>query len=186
MVLGFHGCDRDVGMRVLNSADEHLLPSNNDYDWLGDGVYFWRNDPQRAYEWAEQSKKVRHPFVIGAIIDTGLCLDLSERNSILLLQRSYEDLKNALTLVGANIENSYKNNYPDEGGFKLVRRLDCAVIKNLHLMLSKQKVRYDTVIGYFQEGKEAFPGSSIMDRSHIQICVRNVSCIKGYFLPRID
>ena len=38
---------------------------------------------------------------------------------------------------------------------------------------------------YFQEGKDAFEGSGIKEKSHIQICVRNTDCIKGYFLPRI-
>ena len=40
-VLGFHGCDREIGEAVLNGDITHLDPSRNDYDWLGEGVYFW-------------------------------------------------------------------------------------------------------------------------------------------------
>ena len=67
IVLGFHGCDQSVAEKVLNSSEEHLIPSENDYDWLGDGIYFWLNDPQRAYEWACQTNqrnpdKVKNPY----------------------------------------------------------------------------------------------------------------------------
>jgi hypothetical protein len=34
------------------------------------------------------------------------------------------------------------------------------------------------------EGGEAFPGSGIQLKSHIQICVRNPNSILGFFLPR--
>lgn len=39
-VLGYHGCDRAVGEKVLANK-EHLRASDNDYDWLGTGIYFW-------------------------------------------------------------------------------------------------------------------------------------------------
>lgn len=30
----------------------HLEPSDNPWDWLGKGIYFWEADPIRGYEWA--------------------------------------------------------------------------------------------------------------------------------------
>ena len=42
LVLGFHGCDRSVGIKVLHSNGTlHLEKNRNDYDWLGNGIYFW-------------------------------------------------------------------------------------------------------------------------------------------------
>ena len=189
MILGFHGCDKDVAMDILNSPKAHLKPSNNSYDWLGDGIYFWLNDPQRAYEWAckmheRDPEKVKEPFVIGAVIDLGLCLNFCEREAIQLLQKSYEDLKSAFSSLGYNINEKLKNKAPDDGGFNLIRPLDCAVIKHIHEMMLKKDVVFDTVYGYFQEGKDAFPDAGIKEKSHIQISVRNERCIKGYFLPR--
>jgi hypothetical protein len=35
----FHGCDKDVAEAVL-SGQATLQPSENDYDWLGNGIYF--------------------------------------------------------------------------------------------------------------------------------------------------
>jgi hypothetical protein len=38
-VLAYHGCDLAVGERLLDG--DAFKPSNNDYDWLGPGIYFW-------------------------------------------------------------------------------------------------------------------------------------------------
>ncbi len=189
IVLGFHGCDKAIAERVLTSTTEHLLPSKNDYDWLGNGVYFWLNDPIRAFEWAEEThkrnpNKVQEPYVIGAIIDLGLCLDLCERGSIKSLQIAYESLRTKSALVGYDIKKRKVNKAPDKGGFNLIRPLDCAVIEYLHKESQKEGILYDTVRGYFQEGADAFDGAGIKEKSHIQICVRSIECIKGYFLPR--
>ena len=189
IVLGFHGCDRDVANKVLNSTTEHLFASTNDYDWLGGGIYFWLNDPLRAYEWAcamqkRKPDKIKEPYVIGAVIDLGTCLDLCERQSICSIQSAYHSLKMHFQLLGLDLKQVKKNKAPDEGGFTLIRHLDCAVIEHLHQQSQSAGVSYDTVRGYFQEGKDAFEGAGIKEKSHIQICVRNTACIKGYFLPR--
>ncbi|CAM4056803.1 hypothetical protein [Roseateles saccharophilus] len=54
-VLGFHGCDASVGEDVLGGHTKHLRPSNNEYDWLGSGIYFWEGNPARALEFAQQA-----------------------------------------------------------------------------------------------------------------------------------
>jgi hypothetical protein len=79
-VTGFHSCDRDLGLRLLNGSDE-LRPSNNPWDWLG---------------------------------------------------------------------------LPP----------------------------YDTIRSPFHEGGPIYSGANFTDRLHIEICVLNPKCIKGYFLPR--
>ena len=188
IVLGFHGCDQSVADKVLCSGSEHLLPSKNDYDWLGDGIYFWLNDPLRAFEWAEDAKhrgRIQTPAVIGAVIDLGRCLNLCEQKSVQLLKTSYEELNTMFKNLGMDINQEYRNQRPDPGGVMLLRKLDCLVIKHAHDIMSRYNSTYDTVYGYFQEGTDAYPGSGIKEKSHIQICVRNTDCIKGYFLPRL-
>lgn len=188
IVLGFHGCDQSVVNKILNSHEEHLKPSNNSYDWLGDGVYFWLNDPQRAYEWAVDSSKrknkIKRPAVIGAIIDLGMCLNLCEQESISLLKKSYDELSSIFKQLNLDINREFRNKVPDSGGFMLLRKLDCLVIRHVHDMVEEKGISFDTVCGYFQEGNDAYLGSGIREKSHIQVCVRNTDCIKGYFLPR--
>ncbi|MDR1093643.1 MAG: hypothetical protein LBL66_05790 [Clostridiales bacterium] len=156
-----------------------LQKSFNDYDWLGNGVYFWENDPLRALEWAVKNKK-KNPAVIGAVIDLGCCLSLLERGAVKLLQSSYAQLLNDAEKTGLNLP----KNTAETHGHKLIRRLDCAVFEKLHETVKASKAdTYDTVIGAFMEGRPAYEGTEIAEQSHIQICVRNIECIKGYFLP---
>lgn len=178
-VLGFHGCDEEIGERVL-SGKEHLQPSKNDYDWLGHGIYFWENNPERALEYAKllkahperRSRKIENPFVIGAVIDLGHCLNLTESKSINILKEGYELL--------AAVCNESKTPLPQNKG--LLRNLDCAVINTIHeFYKSSGKPAFDSVRGLFIEGEKVYPEAGFFKENHIQICVRNPNCIKGYF-----
>ena len=181
-VIGFHSCDKEVGLRVLNGHDE-LLPSQNAWDWLGEGIYFWEQNPLRALEYATESanrnqfnkKPINTPFVLGAIIDLGNCLNLVESSSLKILSASYEELKKLHEVAGKKMPVNKRNN----------RELDCAVIQYLHQSnIQKKRTEYDTVRCAFPEGEQAYPDSHISSRLHIQVCVRNPACIKGFFLPR--
>lgn len=186
LVLGFHGCEKKVRDKVLLNPNDNLTPSNNTYDWLGNGIYFWLNDPQRALEWAEEQyerdKYQSEPSVIGAIIDLGDCLNLAERNSAILLKEGYEHLKNNMKEQNLELQT---NKLTKNGKFSFIRELDCAVFKEVHEILEQQSGKsFDTVMGYFEEGDLIYPGAFFHEKSHIQICVRNTDCIKGYFLPK--
>jgi len=61
---------------LLGKVD--LAPSVGTYHWLGAGIYFWENDPERALWWAEEKAsrgEIKEPFVVGAIIDLRNCLE---------------------------------------------------------------------------------------------------------------
>lgn len=187
-VLGFHGCDKSVAEKLVN-GETRLKPSRNDYDWLGHGIYFWENNPQRALEYARlihenpgrSSEEIETPDVVGAIIDLGNCLNLLDSKSIQVIQKAYGYYLQALE------DNTWplpKNLDPDGSGDLLLRPLDCAVIQYLHGMREEtpdDTPPYNTVRGMFAEGEPAYPGAGFHKRSHIQIAVRNPNCIKGYF-----
>lgn len=178
LVLAFHGCSRDTYEKVLYNHEE-LNQSTNDYDWLGNGIYFWENSYERALEWAQTHKAKEDPSVIGAVIDLGLCLNLSDYGCTRALSMAYDLLvlesSNAGTILP---QNSGKND-------KAFRRLDCAVIERLHKMnKDMEEPPYDSVRGLFFEGKPIYPDSGFLEKTHIQICIRNPNCIKGYFNPK--
>lgn len=54
-VLGYHGCDADVAEKLLKK--EKFRPSQNLYDWLGHGIYFWEANPQRAMLFAREAMR---------------------------------------------------------------------------------------------------------------------------------
>ena len=183
-ILGFHGCDEETKRKLL-LGEESLNPSNNCYDWLGSGIYFWENDPDRAFAWAESIVKnpnkcvgkINIPAVVGAVIDLGYCLNLFEQESLLLVKESYKMFtKNT---AGPLPENKGRDFF--------LRNLDCAVINFLHQYRadnSKNGVQeFDSVRAPFWEGNPLYPGAGFREKNHIQICIRNPKCIKGYFDP---
>lgn len=188
-VLGFHGCDRSVGEAVLNGK-EHLVPSANDYDWLGEGVYFWEGNPARAFDFATQAAgkakrttkgRIQDPFVVGAIIDLCICFSLQDSACLAELPIAYEFLKSMCEATGVAMPQN-------QGPEKVVRYLDCAVIKTMHQLrrsASPPLVDYDTVRCAFTEGQPLYDGGFFSEKAHVQIAVRNPEkCILGYFRPR--
>jgi len=190
LILGFHGCDESVRDRVVKQQDKILRPSRNSYDWLGNGIYFWENNYQRALQYAKDLKKhpeksnspINTPAVIGAVIDLGFCLDLLDSEFLELLKVSYDILKKNQELIGSSIP---KNKPIHEEGDLLLRNLDCAVIETLHQLNKYNNLHpFDSVRGVFFEGNDLYPNAGFKTKNHIQIAVRNPNCIKGFFIPR--
>ena len=175
-ILGYHGCEEDVADRLVKGTP--FKPSDNDYDWLGPGIYFWEANPRRGLDFAHELKsrgKVEKPAVVGAVIELGWCLDLTSQAGIDHFVDAYEELE--------DLSKQGEVGMPQNSGDLLQRRLDCAVIRTLHDMRGKSgKPSIDTVRGVFIEGEPVVPGSGVFRKTHIQVAVRNQKdCIKGVF-----
>ncbi len=176
-VLGYHGCDHDVGESLL--AGTAFKPSANDYDWLGPGIYFWEANPQRSFEFAEEvaarrESDSKNPFAVGAVIDMGLCLDLTTSTGVGWLRIAHQSL--------VEIGEAARTQLPVNSGDQLRRNLDGAVIQRLHAILEERDLpAFDTLKGVFTEGAPVYSGSGFRQKTHIQIAVRNPECIKGVF-----
>ena len=73
----------------------------------------------------------------------------------------------------------------NRGSERQIRYLDCAVIETLHGLRRQEREKpFDTVRGFFPEGRELYSGAGFRELDHIQICVRSPKQIIGYFLPR--
>lgn len=181
LYLGFHGCEKSLAKELITKNKE-IQPSKNDYDWLGVGVYFWENDPVRALEFARDVKKCSEPFVIGAILDLGYCLDLTCRENTDLLKEVYDNIVKDLLVKGKVVHN--KTGKGGINGDILLRYLDCATIETLHdFNRVKGYDEFDSVRAGFWEGKELYESAGFREKNHIQICIRNPKCILGLFLP---
>lgn len=185
-IVAFHGCDQSTYENVLYSH-QPLKPSSNEYDWLGNGIYFWENNIQRALEWAESCSNskyssIKNPAVVGAVIDLGLCLDLVNSYHISQLKKEYE----ILSVEAAITQTPMPKNKFTKSGKMLLRNLDCAVIEHLHKSRALRGERpYDSVRGVFLEGNDIYENAGFKEQTHIQLCIRNPNCIKGYFAPRL-
>ncbi|ADV84219.1 hypothetical protein AciPR4_3465 [Terriglobus saanensis SP1PR4] len=181
-VLGYHGCDATTGEKLLNN--EPFKQSENDYDWLGPGIYFWEANPRRALDWAHDlgKRKARRgsgtfkPFVVGAVINLGFCLDLITSNGIQAVEQAHKGL------VATALSTHFTLPVNEGGDDLLLRRLDCAVIQYLHAARKKQnEPEFDTVRGVFTEAKPLYENSGFRRKTHIQICVISPNMIKGVF-----
>jgi hypothetical protein len=62
------------------------------------------------------------------------------------------------------------------------RKLDNAVFRHLHeSRKGNPTLEYDTVRCSFTEGEEVYPGANFTTRQHIELCVLNPKCYKGFF-----
>lgn len=178
-VLGYHGCDQTAAEKVLRGSK--FLPSANAYDWLGSGIYFWEANPKRGLEFAVEtsrraraSSNIKVPCVVGAVIDLGLCLDLTTSQGIAKIAAAHDVLLEIVKSSGGAL--------PKNSLDGLHRNLDCAVVNLLHeILLTENEPPVDSVKGIFVEGGPIYPGSGFHSKTHVQICVRNARCIKGVF-----
>ncbi|MDR7120012.1 hypothetical protein [Rheinheimera soli] len=200
LVVGFHGCDKSVFDGVVKNG-EVLGSSENAYDWLGHGIYFWEGSYERALEWAKDSNKVKTPAVIGAFIKLGYCIDLLDSADVAKVKKAYEILKLELQTINKTLP----VNQIVQDGINMVRELDCKVMMHLQQINNEaiakelgladtsgtniRKIRnhqsfIDSVRGMFPEGKDLYPNAGFREKNHIQLCIVNPNCILGYFDPR--
>jgi hypothetical protein len=199
LIIGFHGCDKHSANSLLNDPNTIKI-SEEPHDWLGHGMYFWENNQARAEQWAierqkRKGKNIEDAAVVGAVIQLGYCCDLMDSRFTGLLKAYYnlmeEAYKKADIPLPVNRDLSF-----DIHKNKLLRVLDCTVIEYMHDRIEERYKKdknekgfseykiFDSTRGVFMEGDRAYNGAEIFEKTHIQICVRNSNCIKGFFLPR--
>lgn len=199
LIIGFHGCDKQEAYKLVNQPNSFKI-SDEIYDWLGHGMYFWENNLERAWQWAKEkqmrkSGNVEDAAVVGAVIQLGYCCDLVDsrftavlKRYFLLMEKAYKDADRPLPANQDASKDPHRN--------KLLRQLDCAVIEYMHTRIAEQisgdlskknfseLKKFDSTRGVFMEGGPVYDGAEIFEKSHIQICIRNSNCIKGFFMPR--
>lgn len=192
LAIGFHGCTKIVAQKLIcNPTDIRL--SENRYDWLGSGFYIWENNLERAREWANEMHG-DDGAVVGVVYELGTCLDLMDSCCIALVKAArldFEELMAELELPLPKNRDKKDNLHKD----KLLRNYDCAVINHLTRTTDaayaedvktrgfSQTQVFDSVRGCFWEGGR-IDNMQIYEKTHIQIAIRNVNCIKGIFMPR--
>lgn len=194
ILIGFHGCDESIAQELLTNPKDIKI-SEKPFDWLGHGFYIWENNYDRALQWAEDKEKkgkIKKASVIGVVFTLDRCLDLIDSEFINMLTVYYDLMKKDLLSIGKELPKN-KDIKDDEHKDLLIRELDCTVIQYLHQKIKEgvdseintKLEEFDSARGVFTEGGPAFPGAGIQKKSHIQICIRNMDCIKGFFLPRL-
>ena len=108
LVLAYHGCDVLTRDKLVSGELKALKPSVNEYDWLGDGAYFYEDDSNRALQYAHYSaancalhltaKAIGTPAVVGAVLHVDRWLDMTT-------QEGLQHFKNAMLTLKAGVAN---------------------------------------------------------------------------------
>ena len=172
-VVAYHGCTLPVARAIL--SDGAFRASENRYDWLGKGVYFWEYAPYRALEWAKwvSLQKGDAPAVLSATIRLGNCVNLMD------VQYHNDLIATHDNLVALYGEENLPKNTNSGGHFRdrLVIDGHCDYVAGLGEAV-------DTVRGTFPEGEPIYPGSKILSLAHTQIAVRRADCISRIALVK--
>lgn len=201
LIVGYHGCDAvirdDLVSRRLLSLDQ----SRNDYDWLGPGVYFFENDAERAFHFADHSHKkpeamytkqpIASPAVVGALIRVNHWLDMTTQLGMTTFANAYDAfLEEGVPMKGGVAHPPVNAKAHDADRDFILRKLDNAIFSYLHGIMEEQHANnpakeppYQIVRGAFPQGKEITPNSGFREDSHIQLAVRDQACIVGWFMP---
>ena len=104
--------------------------------------------------------------MIEARIQLGFCLDLTDVRFTSALRAAYEGIREAFIQASKPL--------PLNRG--KARFLDCLVINYLTKYILSE---CDTVRAPFLEGQPIFEGSNLLTQSHVQLVVKNESCIES-------
>ncbi|MGO8671487.1 MAG: hypothetical protein ACLQVD_09020 [Capsulimonadaceae bacterium] len=168
LVSGYHGCHVDAANAIISGTA--FRPSENGYDWLGAGTYFWEDGPSRAAEWARK-RFGDDGVVVRATISLGHCLNLLDTSHFDRLEETYQKTIRNLRALGLDVPKNIRKKH----------ELDYMVVESYceDFPTSGSGEAFQTVRGCFPEGKPLFEGSKILRETHIQVSVRDPSCIAG-------
>jgi hypothetical protein len=172
-ILGYHGTNLTVAKEILRNGF-HL--STNKYDWLGRGVYFFQDAPDRAWDWAYKHTQRKSPNDSPAVICSRLrlknCIDLfdslPDTGWPLLIRETY----NALLII-------HGNSLPQQQGLR--HGLDRLVIDSMINVLESD-LYIGVIRSVFLEGEMIFPTSALSQKGHVQIAIRDLTLIEDSWL----
>ena len=162
--IGYHGTSRSAAATIIRDG---FLFSSNRFDWLGDGVYFFQEAPERAQAWAVERHGPDEAAVLRAAIDLDGCMDLLDPAWFRLLTEAHDAVVEQTRRAGQRL--------PKQEG--LAHGVDRLVINYAIGILEGQGQPIRSVRGVFAEGRPAFPGSALLDQAHIQLAVRDTGAI---------
>jgi hypothetical protein len=196
LLLGFHGCDITTRDKLLTGRLAGLSPSENMYDWLGPGVYFFENDAERARNFAQSAcdnpdrlytrRPIATPAVVGAVLCVSRSIDMTTQTGIKMWEHGYLQLVSMSEASGQPMP--VNGDAADGDDTVLVRKLDYAVFSALHKQIAQaNRAKMHLVRGAFHQGNQLLGTSTgFRSLSHVQLAVTDPSCIVAWFLPRGD
>lgn len=164
VAIGYHGTHSD---HVDSIYEDGWHISGNEWDWLGDGVYFFQDSPSRAREWAEKRHGKAHAAVLRATIALEDCVDLLDIGWWDPVRRAHREFVAREKALPVQLAGS------------LAHRLDRAVLNYMVTTLAEAGQTVRTLRAAFVEGDRLHETSALFSHSHVQIAVRDLALIRS-------
>jgi hypothetical protein len=166
VIRGYHGTSATQAAVIVRDG---FLPSDNAYDCLGTGVYFFEDGLTPARVWAKRAHP-SEPAVVQAEIRLEDCMDLKDRFGwVPLLAQAHDEIVRVSREQGVPVPRQTSDQH----------RLDRAVVELTVAILEREGIPIRAVRGVFAEGPPAFPGSFLSEGSHVQVAVRDADLISN-------
>jgi hypothetical protein len=166
VIRAYHGTSATHAAAILRDG---FLPSDNEYDCLGDGVYFFEDGLAQAVGWATRAHPTE-PAVVQADVRLEDCMDLKDSVGwVPLLAQAHGEVLRVSHEQGLAL--------PRQTGS--AHRLDRVVIEVTVAILEREGTPIRAVRAVFAEGAPAFPGSFLSEGSHVQVAVRDTGLISN-------
>lgn len=166
VVRGYHGTSAAHAAVILRDG---FLPSDNDYDCLGDGVYFFEDGLVQAGGWATRVDPCE-PAVVRADVRLEDCMDLRDSVGwVPLLAQVHGEVLRVSRQHGLLLPRQTAS----------AHRLDRLIIEVAVAILEREGIRTRAVRAVFAEGAPAFPGSFLSEGFHVQVAVRDADLISN-------
>lgn len=194
LVIGYHGCDAVTRDDLVAGRLPSLRHSANPYDWLGPGAYFFEGDAERALNFAQASRDNPHrmytkqpivtPAVVGAVLRIRNWLDMTTQQGLREFGNAHEAMVKELVARGKPVPQNLAAGPEDTE--VLLRKLDNAVFTHIHTVRHAPLALppYQAVRGAFPQGPALAENSAFRRDSHIQIALRDETCVVGWFMPQ--
>jgi len=183
-IRAYHATTRERAEIILRDG---FLSSQNSYDWLGEGIYFFQEAPNFAVHWASEDRKegtIEDLAIVAADIAIAGFIDLLDHEWGAVLRAAYETLD-------AQGDEEFRAVQAKQKPFvvgsdeRLGHWLDRYVIEASVTSLADRQKTVTGIRSAFWEGPELYPNSHVMDRQHIQVAVRDPSAIRNHWLAEL-
>jgi hypothetical protein len=125
----------------MNILENGFRASDNDYDWLGTGIYFFQDAPLRAKQWATQQHP-KNPAVIRSSIRLENCIDLLDIGWHPSLKQVY----NSFVTQYKSTKRPLPTQNPDRSK---AHKLDCAFFNFASELISLTGDVYIVILNHF-------------------------------------
>ena len=176
VINGFHGTTEDAARKILKNRE--FSYNNSDNHWLGQGVYFFRDDPEQAMSWALQRvNNEENAVVISTVIDvdTKSFLDLNTRTGILTFDKLLKDIEQK---VGFNIE----KRSDDENSYN--HKLRCMILDLLPNYIKVIQKNFKIKNQPKMITQNLLMQAINIEMYSVQVCVRDTNTIKKHSIRK--